>query len=279
MRWTSMSAPTVAEADWRGVRSAEISLDGVLEPAYEELAKKQVTLVSAFPHDPGRRVRTDCSTEAFVEQPLVRFHLSILLATVLVVTVATGLAHAQSSDCSIAPRGIGVSMGRSSPYLELSQGAVDAIPSGSILVQNSFQIAARGDLPIAGPWRARVEAAAANWPVVRHTYGEGFEPIARDQVGYVGVRQLVGLIGRQGGRSPVCGYVLAGGGIYSLGFRGGTVRRPGVALTAGIEVPTGEHGAIEADLQLHVINTDGRYPIAFSEVPAAGLMVGWSLRF
>jgi hypothetical protein len=146
-------------------------------------------------------------------------------------------------------------------------------------VQNSFQFAARADLPIAGPWRTRVEAAAANWPVVRQTYDDGFEPIARDRVGLVSVRQLVGMIGRQGGRPPACGYVLTGGGLYSLGFRGATVRRPGVALTAGMEFPTGERGAIQADLQLHLINRDGRYPISFSGALAAGLMVGWSLRF
>jgi len=214
-----------------------------------------------------------------VAQSQVRVHCSMSLVTMLVLTVSTAAGHAQSRDCSIAPRGIGVSMGRSSPYLELSRGAVDPMPGGSILVQNSFQFAARGDLPIAGPWRTRVEAAAANWPVVRQIYGEGFEPVARVHVGHVGVRQLVAMIGRQGGRRPACGYVLAGGGLYSLGFRGATVRRPGVALTAGMEFPTGERGAIQVDLQLHMINRDGRYPNSFSGALAAGLMVGWSLRF
>jgi hypothetical protein len=52
-----------------------------------------------------------------------------------------------------------------------------------------------------------------------------------------------------------------------------------VALTAGIELPTGERGAVQVDVQLHLINTQGRYPIAFSDVPAASLMVGWSMRF
>lgn len=214
-----------------------------------------------------------------MEQPPFRLYPPLFLATALVLTVTTGIAQAQARDCSIAPRGIGVSVGRVSPYLDLSQGAVDAVPGGSILVRNSFQFAGRGDIPIAGPWRARVEAAAANWPVVRQTYGEGFEPTARDTVGHVGVRQLVAMIGRQGGRSPVCGYVLAGGGSYSLGVRGATVRRPGVALTAGVEFPTGERGAIQADVQLHLINTEGRYPVAPSEVPVAGILVGWSLRF
>jgi len=214
-----------------------------------------------------------------VEQSQIRLHLSMFLATVLVLKVTTGMAHAQSRDCSIAPRGGGGAIGRVSPYVDLSQGAVDAVPTGSILVRSGFQFAGRGDFPIAGPWRVRVEAAAANWPVVRQTYDRGLQPTARETVGHVGVRQFVAMIGRQGGRSPVCGYVLAGGGIYSLGFRGATVRRPGVALTAGIELPTGDRGAVQADVQLHLIDTQGRYPIAFSQVPAASLMVGWSLQF
>jgi hypothetical protein len=214
-----------------------------------------------------------------VEQPQIRVRPSLVLATVLVLNVTTGVAQAQSRDCSIAPRGVGGAIGRVSPYLELSQGAVDAVPRGSILVRNGFQFAGRGDFPIAGPWRARVDAAVANWPVVRQTYDGGLQPASRETVGQVGVRQLAAMIGRQGGRSPACGYVLAGGGLYSLGFRGATVRRPGVALTAGIELPTGERGAVQADVQLHLIDTQGRYPIAFSQVPAASLMVGWSLRF
>jgi hypothetical protein len=214
-----------------------------------------------------------------VDQPPLRLHPSVFLATAVTFIVTTGAAHTQSRDCSIAPRGIGVSMGRVSPYVELSQGAVDTVPRGSILVRNGFQLAGRGDLPIAGPWRVRVEAAAASWPVVRQTYSDDFQLTATETAGHVGVRQVAAMIGRQGGRSPVCGYVLAGGGFYSLDFRGAAVRRPGVALTAGIELPTGERGAVQVDVQLHLINTQARYPIAFSDVPAASLMVGWSLRF
>ena len=87
-----------------------------------------------------------------MDQPL-RLHPSVRLATALTFIVATAVAHAQSRDCSIAARGIGVSIGRVSPYLDLSQGAVDNVPRGSILVRNGVQLAVRGDLPIAGPWR------------------------------------------------------------------------------------------------------------------------------
>jgi hypothetical protein len=46
-----------------------------------------------------------------------------------------------------------------------------------------------------------------------------------------------------------------------------------------MEFPTCGRGAVQADLPLHLIDTDGRYPIAGSAVPAAGIIVGWSLRF
>ena len=134
------------------------------------------------------------------------------------------------------------------------------------------------DLPIAGPWRARVEGAFANWSVTRHIYDDGFNE-TRERIGHVRARQVVALVGRQGGRSPVCAYVLAGGGIYSLGYRGASLRSPGVALTAGIEVPTGDRGAVQADVQLHAINTRARYPVSSSQALAASLTVGWSYKF
>jgi hypothetical protein len=87
------------------------------------------------------------------------------------------------------------------------------------------------------------------------------------------------MVGRQGGRSPVCGYVLGGGGIYSLDYQGASLRRPGVAVTAGLELPAGDRGAVQVDMQLHVINTRARYPIATSKVLAASISVGWSHRF
>ena len=74
--------------------------------------------------------------------------------------------------------------------------------------------------------------------------------MAKDTVGEIEARQLIALIGRQGGRSPACGYVLAGGGLYSMGIGGTRIRRPGVALTAGIEVPvTGRGAAVQLDAQ------------------------------
>ena len=129
-----------------------------------------------------------------------------------------------------------------------------------------------------GAWRARVEGAAASWRVTRQTY-EGFQLTADETVGHVKARQIAAMIGRQGGRSPVCGYVLAGGGIYSFDYKGARVRSPGVALAFGLEVPAGDHGAVQADMRLDIIDSRARYPIASSTVLGASLSVGWSHKF
>ena len=215
-----------------------------------------------------------------MEQSQIRYSPSVFLGTVFSLLAATGVGHAQSAACSAAsPRAVGVSVGRVSPYLELPRASVDPDVRGSILVRGGVGLTGRGDLPIAGPWRARVEASTETWRVERQTYGPDFQVSGIDTVGRFRVRQFVGMIGRQGGRSPVCGYVLGGGGIYALEFRGTTIRRPGVAMTAGVEVPTGERGAVQADVRLHIIHTQGRYPVSSSDVLTASLSVGWSYRF
>jgi hypothetical protein len=73
--------------------------------------------------------------------------------------------------------------------------------------------------------------------------------------------------------------VLAGGGIYSLEYKGARVRRPGVAFAFGVEVPTGDHGAIQVDVRLDLIDSRARYPIASTTVLGASLSVGWSHKF
>jgi len=196
------------------------------------------------------------------------------------VLIASGAAHAQNrADCSeAAPPGLGVSVGRSSPYFYLSQGAVEGDQRGSVSVRGGPQLSARADLPVSGPWRARIEGAAAHWRVTRETY-DGVQMTARETVGHVEERHIAGMIGRQGGRSPVCGYVLAGAGIYALDYKGARVHRPGVALAVGLEVPTGDHGAIQADVRLDLIDSRARYPIASTTALGASLSVGWSHKF
>jgi hypothetical protein len=209
-----------------------------------------------------------------------RSNVSLFSFVLLASLIGAGVGQARSlADCSEAPPpGFGVSVGRSSPYFDLSQGVVQGDGRGSVSVRGGPQLSARADLPVAGAWRARIEGAGANWSVTRQTY-DGAQLTTNDTVGHVEERHLAGMIGRQGGRSPVCGYVLAGGGIYSLEYKGARVRRPGVALAFGIEVPTGDHGAIQADVRLDLIDSRARYPIASTTVLGASLSVGWSHKF
>ncbi len=216
-----------------------------------------------------------------MKQSTIRWHALLFSSVVFALLLATGVGHAQShADCSApAPPGVGVSVGKSSPYFDLSRGVVDGDERGSVIVRGGPQLSARADLPVAGAWRARIEGAAANWRVTRQTYDERFQLTANETAGHVEERHIAAMIGRQGGRSPVCGYVLAGGGIYSFDYKGARVQRPGVALAVGLEVPTGDRGAIQADVRLDIIDSRARYPIASSTVLGASLSVGWSHKF
>jgi subtilisin family serine protease len=134
-------------------------------------------------------------------------------------------------------------------------------------------------LPIAGPWRTRVEGSATTWRLERQIYSADLrQVIGTESVGDIGVRQLVASAGRQWGRT-LCGYVLAGGGVYSLDYQGTSFRSPGFALTAGVEFPAGPRGSVQVDVHLHMINTRGRYPVGSSVVLDTGLLAGWVYRF
>jgi hypothetical protein len=196
--------------------------------------------------------------------------------SVLVLTGAGNAAHAQVRVACEAPErpAAGIVVGRSSPYFDLTPG----VAGQSVAVRGGSHWAARVDVPIASPWRARVEAGASNWRVEGRTYSPvSGALVATEKLGHVDARQFIALFGRQAGWQPACAYVLAGGGLYALDYRGAGVRRPGAALTAGIEVPTGRRGAVQVDVQLHTIGTDGRHPIASSTALAASLSAGWSL--
>jgi hypothetical protein len=93
-------------------------------------------------------------------------------------------------------------------------------------------------------------------------------------------RHLVALVGVRTGRPPACAHVSVGGGFYAIGFRNASLRRAGFAIAAGIEVPTGPHGAIQADATLHLIRIGDGSPItSFSDVPTLSLLIGWAYRF
>src|SRR6185436_17214656 len=88
---------------------------------------------------------------------------------VFIGTAGVGWAQPRA-DCETARPSVGLAVGRSSTDFDLARGVADAGASGSILMRGGFLLAARGDLAIAGPWRARVEGSATNWRVERQTY-------------------------------------------------------------------------------------------------------------
>jgi hypothetical protein len=122
----------------------------------------------------------------------------------------------------------------------------------------------------------------ANWDVRRTLYdaNAGYQVIDESSIGSMSARHLVALVGIRTGRPPACAHVSAGGGFYSIGFGNVSLRRAGIALAAGIEVPAGGHGAIQADVTLHLIRIGDGYPITnFSDAPTMSLLVGWAYRF
>ena len=208
---------------------------------------------------------------------------SVLCAATLILTVLPGASHAQGrAGCQGPERpSLGIALGRSSPYLELARGVVDPGPGGTVRVTGGSQLTARGDVSIAGPLRFRVEGATTEWQVGLRTFSPvpPYNVIADTPAGHITVRQITAAVGLQGGRAPVCGHVLAGAGLYWLSYRGAALRRPGVSLSAGIEVPTGSRGAVQADVQLQMINTAYAHPVNMSTVLAASLSIGWAFRF
>ena len=195
-----------------------------------------------------------------------------------------GTAHAQAlADCQAPqPPSLGAAVGRSLPYLELAPGAVDADRSTSESVQGGAQLAGRADLPVTGPVRARVEAATGRWDVRQRRYdaNAGYQLTEDKSIGSMSARHLVAMIGIRTGRAPTCAHLSAGVGLYSIGFRETTLHRTGFALAGGIEIPAGRHGAVQADLTLHLIRIGDGSPLTnFSASPTLSLLLGWAYRF
>src|SRR5687767_1072659 len=92
-----------------------------------------------------------------------------VLGVVLCVAGAADVAWAQSrSACRGAERpSVGFAVGRSSPYVELARGVVEAEAGQSVLVYGGPQFGVRMDLTPAGPFRLRVEGAWTRWDVRR----------------------------------------------------------------------------------------------------------------
>ena len=205
--------------------------------------------------------------------------LGLLVVWLLPVGFAAEAQAQTGCGAPVAPT-IGVAVGRSSPYVDLAQGVVTFSPPGSVIVNGGAQFAGRADLSLAGPLRLRIEGATARWDVRHKTYDpDGLTETTDTSVGHMSARHLVALVGLRTGRAPACAHVSAGGGLHAIGFQNESVRRPGATLSAGIELPTGAHGAFQADVVLHLIATRSQYPIASSTVPALNLLVGWAYLF
>ncbi len=213
----------------------------------------------------------------------IRRSSPVPFALLLVVTVMAGTGQAQSRPGCQSPvrPSLGVAIGRSSPYIELTRGAVPNDDSGSVRVEGGTIVTVRSDLSIAGPWRVRVEGSTARWGVSVRTYdpANNYQVLADTPAGHMSVRQIGAAVGLRGGRAPLCAHVLVGGGFYSLDYRGASITSPGFSITAGVEYPTGDRGAVQVDVQLNLIQTRDRYPVAVSTVPAAALVAGWAYRF
>jgi hypothetical protein len=204
------------------------------------------------------------------------------LALCSIVVIDT--AHAQTvGDCrSPQPPSVGIAVGRSLPYLEPASDIASTEPSASVSVRGGLQVAGRADLPVTGPLRVRIEGAGARWDVRETVYDRnaGFQVSGESSLGSMSARHFVALAGIRTGRAPVCAHVSAGGGFYAIGFRNASLRRAGLAMAAGIEVPAGPHGAIQADATLHLMRTGDGQPIAtLSAAPTLSLLIGWAYRF
>lgn len=205
----------------------------------------------------------------------------ILCIVLLLAGVADARAQSRSDCRSDQPPSLGASFGRSDPYIELQAGAVAGVPPGTVIVGRGAELAGRLDVPLMSPLRARIEGATARWDVRRQLYdpSSGYKLVSDESIDHMSAHHLTAILGLRTGWPPACAFVGAGGGFYSIGFRGAAVRSPGIVFTAGIELPAGQHGAIQLDATLHLIQTRSREPIAMSTVPTLSLLAGWAYRF
>lgn len=198
---------------------------------------------------------------------------------------AVDAAHAQGrADCRapLAPS-ISVLAGRSAPHLEPAFEIVREEPGSSVNVRSGPQLTGRTDLPVAGDLRFRLEGGRSQWDVRRTAYdaAAGDTVASHRSIGVMSERHLVALIGINTRGLAPCGYFLAGGGLYSLGFRGTSFRGVGPAFATGMEFPAGARGAIQVDATIHLIprGREARTISSSSPIPTFSFLVGWAHRF
>ena len=208
----------------------------------------------------------------------------VLVGVTLLLFGVAATAHAQGrGDCRDPQAAtFGIAVGRSSPYLEMDVRAVEGEGSGSLSVRGGPQLGVRAEVPIAGPLRVRFEGAASHWDVTRTRYdpGAGFSVTDVSSIGTMSARHFVALAGGTTGTPPVCAHVMAGGGLYTIGFRGASLRRAGVAIAAGVDIPAFANGVIQIGATLHLINIGDGQPITYSTgAPTLSLLAAWAYRF
>lgn len=198
---------------------------------------------------------------------------------------AVDAANAQGRAGCRAPLAPSISVlaGRSEPHLEEAIEISREEPGSSVSVRSGPQLTGRTDLPIAGDLRFRLEAGRSQWDFRRKASDAAAgDTVASDRpIGVMSERHLVAMIGMNTRGFAPCGYLLAGGGLYSLGFRGTSFRGVGPSLATGMEFPVGARGAIQVDATLHLIprSREARTIISSAPIPTFSFLVGWAHRF
>jgi hypothetical protein len=190
-----------------------------------------------------------------------------------------------SSMCRSTPAfSAGGAIGRSSGDLELAlRGTDPAVWETWNVRPGAVLWTARADAGFLSVLRARVEGSATQWAVERRSYIQGDDPlnVTSTPAGHMGVRTLRAAIGPQfqSSRTPMCGYFIAGVSTQSMSYQGNSARHGGRFGALGLEFPTGDHGHVQAEVQLNLIGTSNSTLISSSTTLALGLSVGWMYRF
>jgi len=190
-----------------------------------------------------------------------------------------------SSMCRSTPTvSAGGAIGRSSGDLELAlRGSNPAVWETWNVRPGAVLWTARADAGLLSVLRARVESSATQWAVERRSYVQGDDPlnVTSAPAGHMGVRTLRAAVGPQF-QSPgtsMCGYFIVGVSTQSISYQGNSARHGGRFGAVGLEFPTGDHGHVQAEVQLNLIGTSNSTLISSSTTLALGLSVGWMYRF
>ena len=212
-----------------------------------------------------------------------RYRRRIYVGFALLLIGGVTTASAQGFDCwSRKPPAIALSGGISSAYLEPAVALDREEPNSSVTVGSGPHVAARAEMPVAGPIRFHLEAARSQWDVRRKVYdpAAGHALTSDGSIGSISDRSLMGMIGIRFPWKGICTNVAVGGGLHSTSFRDSTYYSPSYGFQAGLEFPAGARGVLQLGIDLHVINSRNWKTIATSsEVLTMKAGIGWAYRF